>query len=119
MDHLLRIMKGCLSASAGVHLFSGLRFKHRSSRSTNMFSSFNSVVNSFMPFELVRSLVLRSRVGFVKLKIRITSLGHLLAYSPSCEAPCVSTYLARQLVLLDTPEVEEIVKVQAGELGTP
>lgn len=84
-----------------------------------MFSSFISIVNSFMPFAFVRSLVLRSRVGFVKLKIRTTSLGRLLAYPPSCEAPCVSTYLARQFVLLDTPEIEEIVKVQAGELGTP
>lgn len=84
-----------------------------------MFSSLISIVNSFMPFAFVRSLVLRSRVGFVKLKIRTTSLGHLLAYPQPFEAPRVFTYLASQFILLDTPEIKEVVKVQAGELGTP
>ena len=58
-------------------------------------------------------------MGFVKLKIRTTSLGHSLAYIPPCEQAWLAVYLASQLVLLDTPEIEEVVEVQAGELGSP
>ena len=64
-------MKGCFSASVGVHLFPGLRFRQRSKRSTNKLSSLSSA--SAMPFTLAISLVFKSRVGLVKFKIRTIS----------------------------------------------
>lgn len=68
----MRVMKGCFSASTGVHLFSGFKFKHRSNKSTNRFNSFVST-SSIVPFALASNLVLRSRVGLVKLRMRMTS----------------------------------------------
>lgn len=65
-------MKGCLSASDGVHRFSGLRLRHRSSKSTN---NANSLVSaSDIPLApLPISRVLRSRVGFLKSITRVLS----------------------------------------------
>lgn len=63
-------MNGCLSASVGVHLFSGFRFKHFSNKSTNRFNSFISA--SAAVVEAI-TLVLISRVGFVIFRVLITS----------------------------------------------
>lgn len=66
-----RAINGCLNASAGVHRFSGLRLRHRSNRSTNSASSFASpsvIPLAFLPI----SLVLRSRVGFLKSRTFVT-----------------------------------------------
>ena len=63
-------MNGCFSASSGVHLRSGFRFKHRSSKSTNKFSSFSSVS---VPEAADTSLDFSSRVGLVKFSSRTTS----------------------------------------------
>ena len=66
-----RKMNGCFNASAGVHLLSGFKLKHLSSKSTNRFNSFIST--SSIPFMLANNLVLMSRVGLVRFKMRTTS----------------------------------------------
>lgn len=66
------MMNGCLNASLAVHLFSGFRFRQRSSRSMNRLRSLASA--SPIPLPAVpRTLLLRSRVGFVNGKMRTTS----------------------------------------------
>ena len=65
-------MNGCFNASTGVHLFSGFKLRHRSNRSTKRFSSLLST-SSIVPFALASNLVLRSRVGLVRLRIRVMS----------------------------------------------
>lgn len=61
--------KGCLSASAGVNLLSGLSVRHRSSRSTKWFSSLLSA--SSMPADAARRRVRRSRVGLTLARARM------------------------------------------------
>lgn len=74
-----RVMKGCFNASTGVHLFSGFKFKHRSNKSTKRLSSLVSTSSIAVPFALASSnLVLRSRVGLVRLRIRTTSYSFIL-----------------------------------------
>lgn len=70
-ENFARVINWCFNASVGVHRFSGLRFRHLSSRSTNWLNSFISP--SSMPFTFAINRVLRSRVGFVKFKTRTTS----------------------------------------------
>ena len=73
------IKNGCLSASAGVHLFSGFKFKQRSKRSTNSVSSFSSPAS--IPLFPPMTLLLRSRVGLITLMTLMTSLPEMRSLS--------------------------------------
>lgn len=73
-----------------------------------------------MPFTLAISLVFKSRVGLVKFKIRTISYVDKLAIWPKIGAyRNRKSYLPCQLVFLHAPEVQQIVKVEAGELSFP
>jgi len=65
------IINGCLNASAGVILFSGLSAKQRSSRSLNNSSSLISA--SLRPFDADMRRVRRSRVGLLNARVLIMS----------------------------------------------
>ena len=71
-SHLASLeINGCFKASCGVHLFSGLSARHRSSRSANKFSSF--VSTSVKPLVADIRRVRRSREGLAKAKVFMTS----------------------------------------------
>lgn len=65
------MMNGCLSASAGVILFSGLSAKQRSSRSLNSSSSLISA--SLRPFDADMRRVRRSRDGLLNARVLMVS----------------------------------------------
>jgi hypothetical protein len=65
------IMNGCLNASAGVILFSGLSAKQRSSRSLNNSSSLISA--SLRPFDADMRRVRRSRDGLLNARVLMVS----------------------------------------------
>lgn len=70
--YFVRCMNGCLSASTGVQRRSGLRFRHRSNKSMNPFSSFDSA--SVIPGDAAaRSLVFSSLTGLLKVSVLVMS----------------------------------------------
>ena len=72
------VINGCLSASCGVHLFSGLSARQRSNKSAKSASSFVSA--SVKPLLADIRRVRRSREGFVNESVLITSYtNHLSA----------------------------------------
>lgn len=115
------MIKGCLSASAGVHLFSGFKFKQRSSRSTKRFNSLISA--SAIPFTLAINLCFKSRVGRVKLRIRTTSCSKDYVSWLVIDTPATShfetAYLPCQFVLFHAPEIQQIIEMVGGKLSFP
>ena len=73
-----------------------------------------------MPFMLASNLVLRSRLGLVKFRMRTTSYAQKSAFELSSRHRNMEgTYLACQFILLNTSKVQQIVKVEAGKLCFP
>ena len=115
------MIKGCFRASAGVHLFSGFRFRQRSSRSTKRFNSLISA--SAMPFTLPINLCFKSRVGRVKFRIRTTSYTDESAWLVDIPGPlhCAlwKAYLPCQFVFFHASEIQQIVEMEGCELSFP
>ena len=71
---------------------------------------------SSIPFAFAMSLDRRSRVAFVKLRMRTTSYAVYQLYIRTYST-AKGFYLPSQLVLFDASEIKEVIKVLAPKLG--